>query len=188
MHFSAREKIVTLLQKHTQKEAAKILGVNERTIRRWKNEGSIPKINNDKILTQQSSKVRRALYKQGSPRIAIPLPTKKKKLREYVNGKWTGRYKKSSWLSYSVAKLSHHDIFNVLKTFRDQGKKVQLVYRSSELKKKRAVSAIEDLRGASDSELWEILFELLWRYSEEPEDELETENAPNHILYISVLG
>jgi len=35
--------IALILETHTQKEAAKLLNVSDRTIRRWKNEGSKPK-------------------------------------------------------------------------------------------------------------------------------------------------
>ncbi|MTV59261.1 helix-turn-helix domain-containing protein, partial [Streptococcus pneumoniae] len=60
--------IALILETHTQKEAAKLLNVSDRTIRRWKNEGSKPKperieriaaVSREEIKTRADSKKRK---------------------------------------------------------------------------------------------------------------------------------
>ena len=76
--YSVQNKINQILQFKTQKEAAKELGVSERTIRRWKSgETKLPTDPNFKQLTRQAQKARSKAYRQGAPRrVSVAPPVK----------------------------------------------------------------------------------------------------------------
>ena len=62
--FSTADRILTVLQTRTQKQAAKFLNVSERTIRRWKNEGVEPTRPHRETLVEQSGRERSRLRSQ----------------------------------------------------------------------------------------------------------------------------
>lgn len=74
--YSVQNKARQILQFKTQKEAAKALGVSDRTIRRWlSGETKQPNDPNFKQLTRQSQKARQKAYRQGAPRrVSVPPP------------------------------------------------------------------------------------------------------------------
>lgn len=62
--------VALILETHTQKEAALLLNVSDRTIRRWKNEGSIPKperVKRINIIAREEIKIRAASKKKHIP-------------------------------------------------------------------------------------------------------------------------
>ncbi len=77
--FTLQEKTRQILQYRTQKEAAKILGVTDRTIRRWlKGDTKEPSKSHKKVLDIKSRHARRRSYRHGSPKnIPVPPPIKR---------------------------------------------------------------------------------------------------------------
>ncbi len=77
--FSLQEKTRQILQYRTQKEAAQILGVSDRTIRRWlKGDTKEPSAPHKKVLDIKSRHARRRSYRHGSPKnIPVPPPIKR---------------------------------------------------------------------------------------------------------------
>ncbi len=74
--YSVQNKINQILQFKTQKEAAKLLGISDRQVRRYKSgETKQPTAKNFKQLTRQSQKARQKAYRQGAPRrVSVPPP------------------------------------------------------------------------------------------------------------------
>lgn len=180
MRYSARDRVVTILsQGLTQKQAAKLLGVSERTIRRWKNEGVKPLSTNDHKLSLVSSRIRKRERRHGAPNLPVIPPTQRRKLREYQNGKWTGKYKWSDWLTHDVRKFSNDDIFTLLQVLRDQKATVQflvkVVVRGDSGRISRTFhyrSKIYYLGNYTDIDLWELIDELITVYEDEAYIEL----------------
>lgn len=77
--FTLKQKARQILQYRTQKQAAKILGVSDRTIRRWlSGETKAPLKLNQQHLNTKSQNARRRSYRHGSPKdIPVPPPIKK---------------------------------------------------------------------------------------------------------------
>lgn len=73
--YSLKEKARQILQFKTQKQAAKELGVSDRTIRRWlSGEVKKPKPQNQSKINRVSRNARRRAYRQGAPRGAPVAP------------------------------------------------------------------------------------------------------------------
>lgn len=87
--YSIQNKARQILQFKTQKEAAKALGVSDRTIRRWlSGETKQPKGPNFKQLTRQSQNARQKAYRKGSPRrISVPPPIERVKGQDVANAR-----------------------------------------------------------------------------------------------------
>lgn len=87
--YSVQNKTRQILQFKTQKEAAKKLGVSDRTIRRWlSGETKQPKDKNFKQLTRQSQNARQRAYRKGSPRrISVPPPIKREREQDIADVK-----------------------------------------------------------------------------------------------------
>ncbi len=87
LRYSVQNKVRQILQFKTQKEAAKLLGVSDRTIRRWlSGETKEPKTLNYKQLSGQAKNARRKAYRQGAPRrISVPPPIKKERDQDIAN-------------------------------------------------------------------------------------------------------
>lgn len=136
--YSARERVLVLLQQRTQKEVARILGVSDRTVRRWKNESVVPVERHDAALTHESNRERRRLTihnkrlshgKQPAMRDVPVIPVGvRRALKEYKNGKFTGRFRESEWVNYSVEKLSQRDVFALVGSMRRQFLVVQFIF------------------------------------------------------------
>lgn len=80
MKLSTAERILTVLQTRTQKQAAVYLGVSVRTVRRWKNEGVEPVEDNRRVLVKASGLARRALIRRGEyePKTVVRLTDREK--------------------------------------------------------------------------------------------------------------
>jgi transposase len=145
--YTLRDKLVTLSQAYTQKQIAKQLGVSDRTIRRWKNEGvkpavALPEIRGSLYNLQASfERERKRLTKMlredrrkhpGAPKLDKVLrilpPGHRRKLREYKAGRETGKKRDSEWINYDTAKLDFDEIFQLVQALRDEGRIVQLIY------------------------------------------------------------
>ncbi len=146
--YSLREQLLTLAQSMTQKEIARALGISERTVRRWKNEGvepnrAIRRVQRAEGKLQRSferehkrvaEKLRRDRRKhRGAPRIEKKLrvipPGTRRQLRVYRRGRDTGKFRPSEWIGYKVEALNFREIFEVVRALRDEGHVVQLIYR-----------------------------------------------------------
>lgn len=133
--FSARERVLTVLRGRTQKEAAKILRVSPRTIRRWKNEDVRPSNDYDKRLSRvaarERDRIRRDYKDRGEdlpPGGYIP-EGHRRRLKNYVRGKPDGTYRDSEWLNYNVAEMTLQEILDLIKWGRDQGyTALQVIY------------------------------------------------------------
>jgi len=134
---STREKILTLLQDHTQAEVAKRLRVSTRTIRRWKNDGVNPVAHNAKRLSNAVSRTISQIkkmdseygvvYKKTGKVLRKPIPTVNLPIqligrRRVMHDIVTGEPRLSENVFFLVDKLSEKDIHNFLKTIRDSGK------------------------------------------------------------------
>lgn len=184
MRYTSREQIVTLLQRHTQKQAAKILGVSERTIRRWKNENVIPKAKNRKKLNKTVTRERKKRYRQGAPRMSIvPVPVRHK-LKQYVGAKWTGKYVLSDWINFDVQKFELKLVVELLIHLREKGYQYsQLIYRVNGTNN-RGATYIEYLPDMSDTDLFDWVFGL-YSGSIGVSGQL---GAENKIIYVGVIS
>lgn len=113
MKLSVFERVMSILQFHTQKEAAVIVGVSERTIRRWKNEGVKPTLQHFDSLKLESIKIRQKARRQGAPNVAIPPRVIKRKDSLYLQ----------------VSKEKQKEQFNILKALRQQQGLVRFVIK-----------------------------------------------------------
>lgn len=159
---SARDDVLLVLRGRTQKQAAQFLGVSERTIRRWKNEGVTPSPQHALVLKKAATHERRVLSQ----------PTRRR-LKEYVKGLPTGKTYQSDWLSYKVEGLSPSDIFSLVKRVR--GKKEREGYdellaqfilmrvdeRGNDI---RSATPVFDLLTYTDLDIWEEIEAALKRY------------------------
>lgn len=113
--YSIQNKARQILQFKTQKEAAKELGVSDRTIRRWlSGETKQPKDDNYKTLTRQSQKARQKAYRQGAPRrvsVAPPVIT------------FQGRP------AADTRKLTRDDQGEVIRALAREGRNMRLIVR-----------------------------------------------------------
>jgi hypothetical protein len=141
--YSTREKILALAQRYTQREIAKRLNIGERTVRRWKNEGTEPSTparagrlqvsfeREHKRVTQEQT--RDARKHPGAVRLkrAKVLPRGMRRVLPVYDakGKKTRRHRESEWINYDTAKLSVEEIHAVLVELRDAGRIVQLIYK-----------------------------------------------------------
>jgi DNA-binding XRE family transcriptional regulator len=84
--FTLKQKARQTLQYRTQKQAAKILGVSDRTIRRWlSGETKTPLKLNQKHLNTKSRDARRRSYRHGSPKeVPVPPPIKRIGTQNYA--------------------------------------------------------------------------------------------------------
>lgn len=162
MKKSARDKIITILELYTQKDAAKILGVSTRTIRRWKNEGVTPSKNLAPKLNANYDKISRSIKRSNKKTTTvktgriIPIGTRRT-LKVYNRRReHTGDYTLSDWVTFEVSKLSKDDIIYFLQQLREQGRIVQIVYLipggSEAYPKQRAGTPMTDLSGATDKQ------------------------------------
>lgn len=169
---SVRAQVLTALQEYTQKELAAQLGVSERTIRRWKNEGVEPanpfvalalrdeyKAEKERI----RSRNRRRIPDATPPRSDVPLIGERRNLREYDSqGHFTGRHYPSDYVNYNVARLDADTIFGILQDLRDRDASIQLIYRVKRYPGEmqflspgaRNATGVFSLRGFTDSDLW----------------------------------
>lgn len=159
---SARDDVLLVLRARRQKQAAQFLGVSERTIRRWKNEGVTPSLKNAPVLQKAALHERRVLSQ----------PTRRR-LNEYVKGKPTGKTYQSDWLSYQTEHLSPSDLFSLVKRVR--GKKERegydellaqfiLMHVDERGKDIRSATPVFDLLTYTDLGIWEEIEASLKRY------------------------
>ncbi len=83
--YSLQDKTLQVLQNRTQKQAAKVLGVSTRTIRRWKAghvKKPIPK--NKTVLNKRFTNDRRIAIRKGAPKQVKIIPPIKKRKKDYV--------------------------------------------------------------------------------------------------------
>lgn len=84
--YTLREQLQQLATQHTQREIAARLGVSERTVRRWKNEGVNPSADHREavtVLRTEASRVRRQIIRQ-SERYADIDPTLKREIQKPI--------------------------------------------------------------------------------------------------------
>ena len=133
MNLSLRERVLLLLQNKTQKQAASILGISERTIRRVKNvEGydtRVSKKTESIIQSQSNNIIKKATSKRRSKDTESKLEWgRRRDLRNYktVRGKrlWDGSYRRSDWITYNVSFMSPRAILSLMvdikKKYRQQ--------------------------------------------------------------------
>lgn len=146
--YSIRDKLLTLAQAMTQKQIARELGISERTVRRWKNEGVEPNRALRRV-ARAETKLQRSFEREhkrivedirrdrrkhkGAPRIekkvrVLP-PGERQQLRVYRAGRDTGQLRTSEWINYRVEALGLKEIFEIVRALRDEGRIVQLIYR-----------------------------------------------------------
>jgi len=127
--------VVSLSAPRTQKEVGRMLGVTDRTVRRWKNEEVLqPMRRHARKLAELSRHERERIYRetrlvasQGKtkyrlPRDLPPLPASRRLLKERdVQGRETGRYKPTDWLWFDVKRLRASEIVDLLLAFQRQG-------------------------------------------------------------------
>jgi transcriptional regulator with XRE-family HTH domain len=174
---STRAQILTVLQRYSQREAAQRIGVSERTIRRWKNEGVEPV--NEFIalsLRDEFGTVKRAIKRRNLRETRgyepieteVPLLAERQLLQQRDKfGELTGERYDSDWVNYNVSRLDNKDILDALKLLRDRGETVQIIYRippggtspggRTFPKGGRGSTGAEDLTGRTDFELWHDL-------------------------------
>jgi hypothetical protein len=139
--YTTRERALMLLETRTQKQAAKLLGVSDRTIRRWKNrevERPIP-VNEERLIARAArdrERLQREWHRAGHgirlpprPRITVRASRQHIKQRD-IQGRETGRYRDSEWLALHVHNLNNLEIARLLMQFKDQGEfAFQVKYR-----------------------------------------------------------
>lgn len=127
--------IIRLHAPYTQKEIAKFLGVSERTVRRWKNQEVLkPSPLSQKKLVQKSTQSREHLLRRAHeeakrgrvkyklPRVlpSVQISRQLKKIRDR-EGRETGEYTVSDWLTLHVEFLTTAEIARLVINFQRQG-------------------------------------------------------------------
>ena len=170
--ISVRAQVLTALQEFTQKELAAQLGVSERTIRRWKNEGVQPAnpfvalaLHDEYRAEKKRIQSRNRRFAPGAipPKSEIPLIGERRQLREYdAKNQFTGKYYPSDYVNYNVVRLDYEAVFGILKDLRDRSATIQLIYRVNrypgELQflspGERNATGLFNLAGFTDADLW----------------------------------
>lgn len=200
---SNRERLLTLLQAYTQREAASILGVSERTVRRWKNQESTPTKNLD-VLQREAAKIRRRILRQPQryeqkfhvPRTPVVPIGERRSLRVYDSrGEWTGAYIESDWVNYDVRTWEPERIADLLAYLRDRGlTTIQLIYwrpaftdsptgRGRKVTRKAAgqgASPIMSIEGMDNAELSDLVDDFRMQST-------QPGHARGRILYVGVI-
>lgn len=172
--YSARDNIMAVLQGRTQREAAAFLGVSERTIRRWKNEGVQPSRQHAPVLSQGAARARKSIRDSARkiptitpvPRIPVPPRVTRRTIHvRDIRGQPTGQMRLSDWASYDVRDMENTDIHVLLKWARDRNAVIQITYHvpkggtslgGRELREGgNASTSLIDLTGMNDVDLWE---------------------------------
>lgn len=167
---SVREMVLTLLQRYdTQKKVAEVLGVSERTVRRWKNEGVQP-VNPfvREYMQDEYGEVRNFIRRSNAgaraPNLNTPIPikgTRRKLVVRDQEGNDTGLRKRSDWSNYDTSRLSEQDVLNTLtQLVAERGTVVvMMIYKvpkSPEYPKgKVATSPIELSDDMSDADIYD---------------------------------
>jgi len=172
------DRVLTVLQTRTQKQAAKFLNVSERTIRRWKNEGVEPTAPHREILVERSSRERTRLRRQAAregfvlPDTRVQLPGRRQTRLDPRDPKRQRRIP-SDTVIYKVDKSRMADMLALMQSYRDQGGAFRVVhelpagktdYTKQKYGKKRNVSttweSIAQSRFQSDDGVLDFLQDL----------------------------
>lgn len=145
--LTAQDRIRVVLRDMTQKQAAKALGIGERTIRRilanpdHKTTDRVAQ----RLQSSYTSAAKRARQQaqraakgmQPVPRVSAVPPAARSVRRVYKQGVWTGEHVQADWVYYMlnqvhgshVKPLTDEDtVFRMLQQFRDAGMVVRAVY------------------------------------------------------------
>lgn len=130
--LTTADRVLTVLQTRTQVQAAKYLGVSERTIRRWKNEGVQPLRPHRKTLVEKSGSARHSLVRRARREGArvlggsIPVPVERVMKLDPFDPKRKRRIV-SDTLMYRIGKTSRAGILEIMKSLRGTGSLFRLV-------------------------------------------------------------
>lgn len=134
--YTVQDKVLTVLQRHTQAEAARLMGVSPRTIRRWKNENVQPCESYSKRLTHEAARERRTIERYGSapsqnfepPKLRVPVPAARQTRRDPSDK--SGKKKiPSDTIIFDVRKLRPADIAALVTHYRKRKGSFRVILR-----------------------------------------------------------
>ena len=121
LKLTTQDRILTLLQTRTQKQAAAKLGVSDRTVRRWKNEGVQPTLPHRQTLIKKDQRVR-AYYKSVARRDGFEAPSWPVQPPAGRQTRWDAKHEhrvSSNTVIVDVRKMPLEDQLHVVKAYRD---------------------------------------------------------------------
>lgn len=142
--YTVQDKVLTVLQLHTQREAARLMGVSERTIRRWKNENVSPCKSYSQSLTRTAARERRAIERHGEsrsqnyepPKLRVPVPAQRQTRRD--PGDQTGKRRVlSDTVIFDVRKLRPEDVTALVNYYRKKRGSFRVIFRLPSGKKSK---------------------------------------------------
>ena len=125
--LTTQDRILTLLQTRTQKQAAAKLGVSERTVRRWKNEGVQPTPPHRKTLIEKDQRVR-AYYKSVARREGFDAPSLPVQPPAGRQTRWDLKREHrvpSNTVIVDVRKMPIEDQLQAVKAYRDATRRMR---------------------------------------------------------------
>lgn len=141
MRYSFEDNLATILQLNSQRQSAKHIGVNSRSLERWL-AGSTPKASSREKVRAAAAQIRRTLKQRAKQekyepiRTKVPVYGERRELKVYdKKGNDTGLYKPSEWVNYRVDRLNFEQCLDILKQFRDQynpRQRVQFIFMATD--------------------------------------------------------
>jgi hypothetical protein len=193
LKLSTVDRILTILQTVTQNVAARILGVSDRTIRRWKNEGVEPTLPHRKTLVRESgrerSKFRRQAFRAGIKPADVPVqPPVRRQTRFDPRDPKRKRRILSDTVIYRAEKMRLEDMLHLLKYYRErQGRMdaVRLIHKLSVGHKDHTGRTVTRKRAIRHgSTVWEWLGQTRFQSDEGVLDWLQEVREIGKLLYL----
>lgn len=146
--LTPRERVISILSRPgmTQRKAAELLGVSDRTVRRWVNIATDsqavkkPSKAHDAALSREAAKAREIIRRQTNKAAAgrqpvpkakvLPYPQRRIVKRRDASGRAIGGFIESSWVHYDARRLTRAEVMDIVLSLNAQGARVQFIYET----------------------------------------------------------